>query len=273
MRRLLKIGEAAVLAGVTSRAIRHYHKVGLLAEPRRSDSGYRLYGAEELLRLARIRRLRTLGLSLKQIKGVLGDTNGKHGEHSLREALTVLRAQVTAEIEALEERRMRISGALTGEDPNAAEDSTGEPEALRLAKDILGDRLSEVSAQAWEQEKAAWSAVEAFAWPEGYLKEQESLIRYYAERPEEYRAMVSLGERLVALKDVSASSPEVERLAQEYIRHLEVHPPLELVSEDSVWGSEPYGGVFADILTSNMSQPQRRVLDIASKHFAKKEKL
>lgn len=265
----MKIGEAAALAGVTPRAIRHYHKVGLLAEPRRSDSGYRLYGAEELLRLARIRRLRTLGLSLRRIKSVLGDTNG---EHSLREALAALHAEVTAEIEALEERRTKIGEALTGA-PNAAENPTEEPEALRLAKDILGDRLSEVSAQAWEQEKAAWSAVEAFAWPEGYLEEQESLTRYYAERPEEYRAMASLGEQLVVLKDVPEDSPEVERLAQEYIRHFEVHPPSEMMSEWSVWGSEPYGGVFADILTSNMSPAQRRVLDLANKHFAEEEKL
>ena len=269
MRGLLKIGEAAALAGVTPKAIRHYHKVGLLAEPRRSDSGYRLYGAEELLRLARIRRLRTLGLSLNQIKGVLGDTSG---EHSLRMALAVLHAEVTAEIEALEERRIKIREALTGV-PDIAEGSTGEPEALRLAKDILGDRLSGISAQAWEQERQIWAAVEAFAWPEGYLEEQESLIRYYAERPEEYQAMVTLGEQLVALKGVPESSPEVGRLAQEYIRHFEAHPPSEMISEDSAWTSDDtHGGVFADVLTSNMSPAQRRVLDLANQHFAGEQK-
>ena len=60
---MLTIGELARLAGVTPKAIRHYHKVGLLREPERSEAGYRLYGAEDLLRLGRVRRLAGLGLS------------------------------------------------------------------------------------------------------------------------------------------------------------------------------------------------------------------
>ena len=67
----LHIGEVAKLLGITQKTIRHYHKVGLLAEPPRSDGGYRLYTASDLLRLQRIRRLQALGLSLKQIKTLL----------------------------------------------------------------------------------------------------------------------------------------------------------------------------------------------------------
>jgi|GEM_PF-1732905 len=51
MRTQLHIGEIAQLLGVTPKAIRHYQKVGLLAEPERTEAGYRLYGAQELLRL------------------------------------------------------------------------------------------------------------------------------------------------------------------------------------------------------------------------------
>ena len=45
MRARLRIGEVAELLGVTPKAIRHYHKRGLLAEPTRSEGGYRLYTA------------------------------------------------------------------------------------------------------------------------------------------------------------------------------------------------------------------------------------
>ena len=78
MRTQLHIGEIAQLLGVTPKAIRHYQKVGLLAEPERSEAGYRLYGAQNRLRLQRIRRLQALGLSLKQIKVVLFGVNDAH---------------------------------------------------------------------------------------------------------------------------------------------------------------------------------------------------
>jgi DNA-binding transcriptional MerR regulator len=63
----LRIGELAHLAGTTTRAVRHYHANGLLAEPDRDDSGYRRYGAEHPVGLIRIRRLRSLGMPLDQI--------------------------------------------------------------------------------------------------------------------------------------------------------------------------------------------------------------
>ena len=73
MRTLLQIGEIAQLLGVTPKTIRHYQKIGLIAEPDRTEAGYRLFNAQDLLRLQRIRRLQALGLSLKQIKTLLGE--------------------------------------------------------------------------------------------------------------------------------------------------------------------------------------------------------
>jgi DNA-binding transcriptional MerR regulator len=63
----LRIGELARLAATTPRAIRHYHKLGLLVEPERDESGYRRYGPQHLVRLVRIRRLRSLGMALEEI--------------------------------------------------------------------------------------------------------------------------------------------------------------------------------------------------------------
>ena len=64
MRERLRIGEAARLVGVTPKTVRHYEKIGLLPAAERSESGYRLYAANDLLRLNRVKRLRSLGLSL-----------------------------------------------------------------------------------------------------------------------------------------------------------------------------------------------------------------
>jgi hypothetical protein len=51
-----------------------------------------------------------------------------------------------------------------------------------------------------------WATLEAFEWPEEYANVQESLVRYYAENPEEYRAALALEERLVHLSDLPEDS-------------------------------------------------------------------
>ena len=44
---LMNIGQAAEATGVSAKMIRHYEQVGLLAAPRRTDSGYRQYADSE----------------------------------------------------------------------------------------------------------------------------------------------------------------------------------------------------------------------------------
>ncbi|MGW5068008.1 MerR family transcriptional regulator [Streptomyces cyaneofuscatus] len=65
------IQEIARKAGTTSRTLRHYGDLGLLAPSRLGSNGYRYYDQDALVRLQRILLLRELGLSLPAIKGVL----------------------------------------------------------------------------------------------------------------------------------------------------------------------------------------------------------
>ncbi|MFI9187465.1 MerR family DNA-binding transcriptional regulator [Streptomyces goshikiensis] len=44
--RQARIGDVAALVGTTPRAIRHYHDMGLIREPRRGGDGRRRYGSE-----------------------------------------------------------------------------------------------------------------------------------------------------------------------------------------------------------------------------------
>lgn len=67
----MTIGEFAARAGVTTRTIRHYEQLGLLAKPLRSASGYRLYQAGDLERVGHIRALVELGVSLGQVGQLL----------------------------------------------------------------------------------------------------------------------------------------------------------------------------------------------------------
>jgi MerR family transcriptional regulator, thiopeptide resistance regulator len=62
-----KIGELARATGLTVRTLHHYDELGLLRPSRRSTSGYRLYGEDDLARLQQILSLRQLGFPLEQI--------------------------------------------------------------------------------------------------------------------------------------------------------------------------------------------------------------
>ncbi len=69
------IAEMCERSGLSPRTIRYYEEIGLLPGVRRKASGRRVYGPDELERLAFIHRLKTLGLSLTEI----GDLNAVYG--------------------------------------------------------------------------------------------------------------------------------------------------------------------------------------------------
>lgn len=252
MREMLKIGDTAKLVGVTPKAIRHYHKLGLLAEPARSEGGYRLYSADDLLRLRRIRRLRALGLSLRRIGEILG---GPDGESSLRSVLEALLGEVESDISRLEERRERLTGLLALEDLEAE-----EPPTFALVKERLGEYLTQVSPELLEQERKIWAILDAFEWPEGYEAGRDEMLRYFESDPEEYLAMFPLGERLAALADVPEDSPEVERAAEEMFRHLLENPLPEGMMQAPPWTEGPLGEMMSELMLSSFSPAQRRVM-------------
>lgn len=103
--------EIAELAGTSLRAVRHYHQVGLLAEPERLSNGYKQYGVAHLVRLVRIKRLTDLGFSLPQIAGM--DETDDHPEEALRS----LDAELAATIERLQRARSELGLILESSAP------------------------------------------------------------------------------------------------------------------------------------------------------------
>jgi len=67
-----KIGEIARHAGVTPRTLRYYEQRGLITPSQVSSTGYRYYDEDTLAILTRIRNLKHVGLTLDEIKDVIG---------------------------------------------------------------------------------------------------------------------------------------------------------------------------------------------------------
>src|SRR2546426_5663252 len=107
----LTIGQVAKTSGVAAKPIRYYEQIRVLPAPRRAASGYRLYDQPGVERLRFIRRARSLGLPLQELKTLMGTFNGD-AHHALRPRLRALvRVQldaVTNQITELERLRQQL---------------------------------------------------------------------------------------------------------------------------------------------------------------------
>ena len=107
---MLTIGQLAAYAGVTVRAVRHYHQIGLLPEPERDASGYRQYGATAVVALIKIRTLADAGVPLAQIGPML-----QADEPTFAEAVRRIDANLSHEIERLQTSRRQIAQLTAGD--------------------------------------------------------------------------------------------------------------------------------------------------------------
>lgn len=64
----MNIGQAAKISGVNAKLIRHYESIGIIPKASRSDAGYRTYSEADVHVLSFVKKARTLGFSMKEIK-------------------------------------------------------------------------------------------------------------------------------------------------------------------------------------------------------------
>jgi DNA-binding transcriptional MerR regulator len=106
---MFSIGEFARLGTVSVRALRHYDEIGLLRPAKVDpDTGYRGYTAEQLGQLNRIVALKELGLSLAQVRQLLGGIT----LDELRGMLMFRRAQLEQELEAHKDQLLGVEARL-----------------------------------------------------------------------------------------------------------------------------------------------------------------
>ncbi|MEU1577213.1 MerR family transcriptional regulator [Streptomyces collinus] len=111
--RRVKIGDAAAFARTTPRAIRHYHAIGLLAEPERGSDDRRRYGYDDMIRLLWIREMADAGIPLDDIRaGFEGTTGIEQSLARLEETLASKAAAIEAQRAAV--HRLREAGSPLG---------------------------------------------------------------------------------------------------------------------------------------------------------------
>ena len=116
----LTIGKTAKQAGVGIDTVRFYEREGLLPEARRTQSGYRLYSADDVDRLRFIRRAKTLGFSLEEIGELLSLNSAKGSRASVRKLAQHRLAdlnQKISELTAIRDALATLVRRCTGEGP------------------------------------------------------------------------------------------------------------------------------------------------------------
>jgi DNA-binding transcriptional MerR regulator len=143
----VRISELAESAGVATSTVRYYERIGLMAAPGRTASGYRDYAEDAAARLRFITRARRMGLSCEQVTTLLpvwaGTNCGAARERVSRlvDEKQALIAERIAELEQFSAQLDRVRASLDGENSLTAcradltccvPESPGRPVAVEL---------------------------------------------------------------------------------------------------------------------------------------------
>ncbi|AEW99479.1 MerR family transcriptional regulator [Streptantibioticus cattleyicolor] len=251
----MRIGELAGLVGVTTRAVRHYHRIGLLAEPARQPNGYREYSLRDAVELARIRRLTELGLSLEEVRDVLAEDADKE----LAEVLAELDADLARQEEDIRQRRARLAqllgqagagGALPAQAPVSPELAALFDEMARVAARLPGP---EPAMAARERELLALLETGS---PGGDRTWLDGLTAALRSHPDAVTRAYAVYAQLDELADVPEDDPRVERTARAIVGSIpdEVLSALAPPATEDV--DDQAGGGFAEAFLADFAPAQ-----------------
>jgi len=201
----------AVGHDVTPRMVRHYHQIGLLPQPERSNGNYRLYSETDVQRLQRIVALKQQGFQLSHIKQMLAAQAVSNGSDSLWPQLHQQYQTVLQKLIKLRQTATALEGLL-GRDRGCQS---------MQAEAIAQLRLLEAETQTAQSLSAAlWQHLDAAAadHPENFHEALQQLLPDLSQRPEIEVDVIS--HLVLACGDVSLAafvrfSPDAIKAARE----------------------------------------------------------
>jgi DNA-binding transcriptional MerR regulator len=209
---MLTISQLAAYAGVTVRAVRHYHAKGLLPEPARDHSGYRRYDAAAVVELIRIKTLAEAGVPLSRVQELL-----TADEEDFAAATEDIDRRLRAEIRERQHHRARVAQLAAGDRLALP------PEAV----DYL-DRLREldIPERAIEMERDAWILVAA------QIPDQMPALMALKRSQIEDPAVTAMYFDLVEAADWDTEDPRLSAIADRLVAMIE--EDAERWSDDQV---------------------------------------
>lgn len=201
---MLTISQLAAYAGVTVRAVRHYHAKGLLPEPERDHSGYRRYDAAVVVELIRIRTLADAGVPLSRVRELLAADDA-----AFAAAVEGIDRRLRAEIRDKQRHRERIALLAAGDS------LVLPPEAVRYLERL---RAVGVSAEMVDAERDAWILVAA------QLPEQMPFYMQVKSQQLDDPRVRELYRDLTEVTQWSAEDPRLDNLADRLVAEFEAVP-------------------------------------------------
>lgn len=195
---MLTIGQLAHHVGVTVKAVRHYHSIGLLPEPERDPSGYRRYDSSTVIALTRIKVLSDAGVPLREIHHLLAADDAE-----LDAALTTLDRDLAARIKELRRRRARVRTLISGDGLYLPDEVVGLLEDLRALG--LPEPLVDFERDGW----VMWSAAEP-----DHINEWAAAKRTLLTEPTTRDAYVKLAQAVTLDPD----DPELVKIADWFMK-------------------------------------------------------
>lgn len=198
---MLTIRQLATYAGVTVRAVRHYHAKGLLPEPQRDRSGYRRYDAAAVVELIRIRTLAEAGVPLSRVRELLAA-----GEEEFAAAIADIDRRLRAEIRERQRHRERVAQLASGDRLALPSEAVAYLERLREL---------DIPERAIEMERDAWILVAA------QIPEQMPALMAVKRAQIEDPAVATIYFDLVQAVDWPADDPRLIAVADRLAKMLE----------------------------------------------------
>ena len=208
---MLSIGQLADYVGVTRRAIRHYHALGLLPEPERDAAGYRSYDANAVVELHRIKVLADAGVPLSRVRELI-----EAEPDAFREAAAEVDVELQARIADLEATRQALNRLAVRGEPFLP------PEVARMHRAM---RALGVSERTLDMERDAWLLIQVL-FPElvsTWIGTQQAML----EDPD-YRELYL---RTDLAFDYPPDDPRIEEIAQATVDWMMTHRPPPEASE------------------------------------------
>ncbi|MFC8826978.1 MerR family transcriptional regulator [Streptomyces sp. NPDC057137] len=242
---MLTIGELAAYAGVTVRAVRHYHAKDLLPEPERDHSGYRRYDAAAMVELIKIRTLADAGVPLARVRQLL-----QADEDEFATAIADIDKRLRAEIRDRQRHRERIARLAAGDNLVLPPEVVAFLDHLRALG--VDERIVRVERDGWIP-LAAHSPERIPEWTTRKRAQiaDPQLIDFYLtlgqalDRPDDDPQLIELADKMAAYITTMA-----DEQGEDYLDDTDIEPPI--------------AGLL-DTLAFDTAPPARRLIELLRK--------